>query len=170
VEWPALGATVAVALVGAVCGRLLRLPSPYFLGVLVVGMAAHLGFGVAFDLPPLLLVATYALIGWSIGLSFNREIVRHAARALPQVAGSVLVLLVFCAGVGFVLSRLAGIDFLTAYLATSPGGMDSVAIIAAASSSVDLSFVMAMQMARFLFVLLFGPMIARLLVKTTRND
>jgi uncharacterized membrane protein AbrB (regulator of aidB expression) len=34
---------------------------------------------------------------------------------------------------------------LTAYLATSPGGMDSVAIIAAAAQHVDISFVMALQ-------------------------
>ena len=51
------------------------------------------------------------------------------------------------------MSRTLGIDPLTAYLATSPGGMDSVAIIAAASDRVDISFVMALQTARFLIVL-----------------
>ena len=66
-------------------------------------------------------------------------------------------------------SRALGIDPLTAYLATSPGGMDSVAIIAAASDSVDLSFVMALQAARFLFVLIFGPSIARLVARTVRE-
>ena len=170
VEWPALGATVAVSLAGAVGGRLLRLPSPYFLGVMILAVVMHLGFDVAFQLPPLLLMLAYALIGWSIGLNFNREVVRHAARALPQVAGSIIVLLLFCAGIGYALSRLLGIDFLTALLATSPGGMDAVAIIAAASSSVNVSFIMAMQMARFLFVLLFGPMIARALARTTRGE
>ena len=58
-----------------------------------------------------------------------------------------------------------GVDPLTAYLATSPGGMDSVAIIAAASDSVDISFVMALQTARFLFVLVLGPPIARLIAR-----
>lgn len=168
-EWPAFAATVGVALVGAVCGRALRLPSPWFLGTMILGVALHLGLGVAFQLPPWLLMAAYALIGWSIGLNFTREIVRHAARALPQVVGSILLLLLFCAGIGFLLSELLGIDFLTAYLATSPGGMDAIAIIAAASANVNMSFVMAMQMARFLFVLLFGPMIARLLAGRTRG-
>ena len=53
-----------------------------------------------------------------------------------------------------------GVDFLTAYLATSPGGADSVAIIAA-SSNVDMSFVMAMQTMRFFMVLFTGPATAR---------
>jgi uncharacterized membrane protein AbrB (regulator of aidB expression) len=39
--------------------------------------------------------------------------------------------------------------------------MDSVAIIAA-SSKVDISFVMALQTARFVIVLLIGPRLARL--------
>ena len=46
---------------------------------------------------------------------------------------------------------------LTAYLAMSPGGADTVAIIAS-STQVDVAFVMAMQTARLLFVLLItGP-------------
>ena len=67
------------------------------------------------------------------------------------------------------LSHELGIDPLTAYLATSPGGMDSVAIIAAASDSVDISFVMALQSARFLIVLLLGPSLARLVTRWLRE-
>ncbi len=58
------------------------------------------------------------------------------------------------------LHRLTGVDALTAYLATSPGGADSVAVIAAATK-VDVPFVMAMQVARFLLVIAIGPTTAR---------
>jgi uncharacterized protein len=81
---------------------------------------------------------------------------------------SILALMAFCGGLAWLLHRHLGIDPLTAYLATSPGGMDSVAIIAAASDSVNLSFVMALQMARFLFVLLFGPALARLVARSVK--
>jgi uncharacterized membrane protein AbrB (regulator of aidB expression) len=56
------------------------------------------------------------------------------------------------------------IDPLTAYLATSPGGVDSVAIIAA-STKVDVSFVMGLQTIRLLFVLLVGPFLSRFVAK-----
>jgi hypothetical protein len=46
--------------------------------------------------------------------------------------------------------RLAHVDALTAYLATSPGGLDSVAIIAASTPRVDLPFVLALQSVRLL--------------------
>jgi len=82
------------------------------------------------------------------------------AKALPRVLICTLALVLFCAGIGALLVVFAGVDPLTAYLATSPGGADSVAIIAA-SSKVDASFVMAMQMARLLAVLALGPAMAR---------
>ena len=153
---------------GMAAGRLLRLPTPNFFGAMVVGFAAHLGLGLPFQLPPWLLAGSYVVIGWTIGLNFNREIVAHAVRALPKLVASIAALMAFCAGLGYLIHRLLGVDPLTAYLATSPGGMDSVAIIAAASQNVNLSFVMALQMARFLFVLAFGAPIARLVARTIK--
>lgn len=159
------GATLSVALAGGMAGKLLRLPSPFFLGSMIVGIAVHLGLGMEFQLPPPLLAASYAVIGWRIGLSFTRPVLAAAARALPQVAASILVLMSVCGLIAFALHKATGLDPLTAYLATSPGGMDSVAIIAAASGQVNLSFVMALQTARFLVVLLLGPAIARLVAR-----
>jgi len=167
--WPTFGLTLLVAAAGSVAGVLLRLPSPHFLGALILGVALHLGLGVEFQLPPWLLLAAYAFIGWNIGLNFTRPIVRHALRALPQIIGSIIILIAFCAAIALLLSRTLGMDLLTAYLAMSPGGMDSVAIIAAASSGVNMSFIMAMQLARFLFVLLAGPAIARLVARAVRE-
>ena len=97
------------------------------------------------QLPPWLLAVSYAMVGWSIGLNFTRPILRHATRALPQIIASIVALIAFCGGLAFMIGHVLGIDPLTAYLATSPGGMDSVAIIAAAAQNVDISFVMALQ-------------------------
>ena len=165
IEWPAFGATIAVGAAGLAIARLARIPAGTFLWPMILGAALHLGGHVNLQLPPWLLAVSYAVIGWWIGLNFTRPILLHAARALPQIIASIVVLVIFCAATGFAVSRMLGIDPLTAYLATSPGGMDSVAIIAAASNRVDLSFVMALQMARFLLVLIVGPPLARLLAR-----
>jgi uncharacterized protein len=162
-------ATLGVALAGSLIGKLLRLPSPFFLGTFIFGTAIHLGLGVTMQLPPWLLAVSYALIGWSIGLNFTRPILRHATRALPQIIGSIIALIAFCGGLGFMISHVLGVDPLTAYLATSPGGMDSVAIIAAAAQHVDISFIMALQSARFMIVLLVGPSVARLVARSVKE-
>jgi uncharacterized protein len=121
------------------------------------------------ELPHWLLAVTYAFVGWRIGLRFTRPLLAHALRALPRILMCTLALIVACAGIGAMFVVLAGVDPLTAYLATSPGGADSVAIIAA-SSNVDVRFVMSMQMIRFVVVLIVGPMASRFLARRIEAD
>ncbi|QDZ00694.1 AbrB family transcriptional regulator [Nitratireductor mangrovi] len=161
--WPDFPATLAIALVGAFGGKALRLPGGALLTPILLGAALQLSGLVALQLPEWLLALSYTIVGWTIGLKFTRPILVHAARALPQVVLAILLLIAFCAAIGAVMAPVLGVDPLTAFLATSPGGMDSIAIIAAASRDVDLSFVMTLQMARFVIVLLFGPPLARLI-------
>jgi len=161
-DWAGLAATVAVGAGGVALGRLVRLPAADFLGPTILGVAVATSGVAALALPPSLLAAANATIGVLVGLRFTRATLDHVRRALPRVVLSILALMAFCGGLAVLLTRYAGVDPLTAYLATSPGGMDSVAIIAAASGHVDLTFVMTLQMLRFLIVLLFGPSLARL--------
>jgi membrane AbrB-like protein len=67
----------------------------------------------------------------------------------------------------WMLTRVLKVDLLTAYLATSPGGLDTVAIIAA-GSKVDMAFVMAMQTLRLFTILFTGPAIARFISRFAR--
>lgn len=166
IEFNAFAITLATAMVGGAFGRLVRLPAPFFLGGMLAGAVVHLGGGLTLELPPWLMGGAYMMVGWTIGLKFDRALLRTAFKALPQVVISIVALMAFCGALAWFLHVEWGIDPLTAYLATSPGGMDSVAIIAAAASqNVNLSFIMAVQMARFLFVLLAGPPISRMVAR-----
>lgn len=160
VNWLALGQTLAVAGIGAVLGRVLRVPAGALLGALCLGVVLQGAGLLTIELPPWLLAICYALLGWTIGLRFTRAIIAHAGRAMPRVVAAQLTLIAFCAGIAVLLVVFMDIDPLTAYLATSPGGADTVAIIAA-SSNVDVPFVMAMQASRMIVVMLAGPALTR---------
>ncbi|HMH27879.1 MAG TPA: AbrB family transcriptional regulator [Steroidobacteraceae bacterium] len=160
--------TVALAVFGSIAGAKSRLPAGALLVPLFAGVALSCTGVMTITLPPWLMAACYALIGWSIGLRFSREIVMYAGRVFPKIAASTLTLIALCGGLAVLLHLLVGTDPLTAYLATSPGGADSVAIIAA-SSHVDVPFVMAMQVARFILVLVVGPALARAVVRWTKD-
>jgi membrane AbrB-like protein len=82
--------------------------------------------------------------------------------------GMILLMIALSGGIAVLLHIGAGIDPLTAYLATSPGGMDSLAIIAAASGA-DMGFVMAIQTSRLVIVLITGPPLARLATRHIRK-
>ncbi len=162
---PFLG-TLALAFGGAVVGFKSRMPAGPLLLPLFIGAPLSAAHILTITLPPWLLAICYALVGWSIGLRFTREIVVYAAKQLPRILASIFTLIAMCGALGFALHEAAGTDALTAYLATSPGGADAVAIIAA-SSPVDVPFVMAMQIGRLLIVILIGPSLARTIARRT---
>lgn len=155
-----LALTLLLAFGGALLARRLRIPAGPLVLPLVLGTALQANGQLVIELPPVLLMLAYALIGCSIGLRFSRAILQHAWRTMPQVLGAITVLIMVGAAIAAGLFALADIDPLTAYLATSPGGADSVAVIAA-TSAVDAGFVMSMQLARFLMVLVFGPQVSK---------
>ncbi len=159
-HWLSFGETVAIGLIGGIVGRLSRIPGGVVLVPMFAGASLHGTNLVTIELPPWLLAMSYAFLGWNIGLGFTRDILGHAVRVLPQVTLAIIALMLICGGLALVLVETVGVDPLTAYLATSPGGMDSVAIIAA-STKVDVPFVLALQIVRFMVVLLIGPFISR---------
>ena len=164
VDLAGLAETLALAAAGLFIALRLRIAAGALLVPMFAGIALQGAGWIRIELPWPLLFACYALIGWSIGLRFTRDIIGHAAALLPRVVASIAALIVACGGLAFLLARFAHVDALTAYLATSPGGADTVAIIASASP-VDVPFVMAMQSARFLVVAFFGPAIARFIAR-----
>ena len=160
----AFSETLALAVGGAWVALRFRIPAGGLLVPMFAGVALQDTGLLAIELPRWLLAGCYALVGWSIGLRFTPAILGHAARLLPRVVASICTLIVLCSGLAWLLVRFAGIDPLTAYLATSPGGADTVAIIAS-SSPVDVPFVMAMQSARFVVVAFCGPALARFVAR-----
>jgi uncharacterized protein len=160
VDLPNLTATAAIALVGGVLGLATRIPAGVLLGPLALGAALNVLGWVRIELPPVVLVASYALIGWNTGLRFTRDVLAAAARALLRSVGATVLLMAFCGLLAWLLVVLLHVDPLTAYLATSPGGVDAAAIIAA-STHVDTPFVMALQTVRMIMLLVIGPPVAR---------
>lgn len=153
-------ATLALATVGPLLAHKLQIRSGAFLIPLAAGLfLTHTGW-LVIELPPWLLLLSYAVVGWSVGLRFTRPLLLHATKAFPRVLACMLTLIVLCGVLAGVLVVAAGVDPLTAYLATSPGGADSVAIIAA-SSKVDVPFVLAMQTTRLVAVMVLAPAITR---------
>jgi uncharacterized protein len=155
-----LAVTAAVAVVGGGLGLVSRIPAGVLLGPLALGAVLNVLGWVTIELPPVVLIASYAVIGWNTGLRFTRDVLAAAARALPQTLGATAILMAFCGLLAWMLVVLLHIDPLTAYLATSPGGVDAAAIIAA-STKVDTPFVMALQTLRVIVVLAIGPRVAR---------
>jgi membrane AbrB-like protein len=152
--------TLAIAAASAGFARLIRLPAGVLVGPMIVGGALHAFHIADLVLPVWVLAVAYALLGWYIGLRFTRGALLHALRILPQMLLSTLALIAVCGVSAFALTLVFKTDPLSAFLATSPGGLDSIAIIALGTSA-NLPFVLAAQTLRLFIVILTGPAIAR---------
>lgn len=156
-------------IVFALCiiGAMTWLASRYrIIGIALLGTAAIVGaitLSGLFELTmsSALLVGAYWVVGWYVGLSLDKETLSRLGGLAGPVFLSTLVLLAFCGGIAWLLVILFGVAPNTAFLATIPGGLDAVAIIAA-TTGADIGFVMLFQTVRFLFVVLIGiPLISR---------
>ncbi len=156
IHWLAFAITLALILAGMIVGGKSRLPAGILLLPMIIGGVLNASGLVHIELPQWLLVVAYACLGWGVGMRFTPDVIAHAARVFPQTILSIILMILACAGLAFILVAALHVDPLTAYLAISPGGMDSIAIIAA-TSQVDVPFVMSLQMVRLLLVLALGP-------------
>jgi membrane AbrB-like protein len=160
-----LGALV-LCVAGGFLAKVLKFPAGVFLIPGLAGAALLATGWFHLQVPPVLAALAYAVVGWTIGLSFTRPTLLHSARALPRIVGSALALIAVCAASGLLVSLACKVDLLTGYLATSPGGVDSILIIAA-STPVDLPFILSAQVVRIILVLLLGPYAVGFLARHT---
>ena len=156
--------TVFVAALGAWAGTRLRLPAGALLGPLVLGVAVEELGVVRLAWPPGVPQTAFLILGLWVGLTFDRASVERAGRLFPVVVASSVGLVVACAGLGWTLAALTDIDSLTAYLATTPGGIDSVAVMALGSGA-DAPLVLAVQTIRLLAVILAGALLEKLAMR-----
>ncbi len=158
--WLVYGVTALIAALGAWVGTRLRLPAGAMLGPLILGVALEEVGVLHLTWPPGVPQAAFLVLGVYVGLLFDRASIGRAGRLFPFVLASTVGLVVACAGLGWALTALTRIDGLTAYLATTPGGIDSVAIMALGSGA-DAPLVLAVQMLRLFAVVLAGSLLGR---------
>jgi membrane AbrB-like protein len=158
--WLVYALTVLAAMLGAWTGTRLRLPAGALMGPLVFGVALEMLGVMRLAWPPGVPQTAFLVLGLWAGLLFDRASVKSVGRLFPFVLASAAGLTVACAGLGWALTVITPIDGLTAYLATTPGGIDSVAVIAL-ESGADAPLVLAVQMLRLFAVILAGSLLGR---------
>jgi membrane AbrB-like protein len=165
-----LAQSAFLVILGVAAAKLTRFRPAIFLVPGIVGACLIAGGWLHPEVPPYIAAPAYAVIGLNIGLSFTPETLRACARQLPRIVIAVLALVALCAASGALIGWIFHVDPMTAYLATTPGGLDAVLIVAT-STHADVSFVIAAQMFRLLVVLVAGPfavsLVARAAIRRT---
>jgi uncharacterized protein len=161
IDWVA---TIALAVVGVVVARGIRMPAATLLGPMILSGAVTLAsIGDGFVVPPVLRETAFAVIGLRIGLRFTVATVRTVGRLLVPVTLCILGLLVACFGLAVALELSTPASLLDAYLATTPGGLYAVLAVAFGAGA-NTTFIIAVQGLRVLVMVLLAPVMVRWLI------
>jgi len=165
VNWWMFPVVAAVAFGGFHVGKLLRLPSPGVFGPLLLTVIAGLILPEAWTMQPPEFFRIYAFlaIGWMCGGGLSLPALRLFARQLPATMAFIVALSAACALLAWPLTAWLDITYFEAYLATSPGAIETALALSAEGGAGPV--VVAIQLIRLLGVLLIAgwlPQILRL--------
>jgi uncharacterized protein len=160
--------TPVVAILGVWIGRLIHLPTSNLLGPLLLGLLISALNIFHLVWPIWIPWIAYVLMGFYVGLLFDRESLIQTKRLLPLLIANSIVLITLCALISLIFDWFTGASLLSGYLATSPGGGDSIAIIALGSNA-DVLLVFSVQIFRLLIIVFTGPFLIKTILHLTRK-
>lgn len=150
-----------VALVGAIIGRIIHLPTATMLGPLLATIAFILISGERAPLVPIHAINIAQIcVGSYIGCGINLRQLKEYRGMGPVLVGGVLFVLIVSMGMGLLISQLTSASLATTFLATAPGGLAEMGITALVVGA-DTSTMTAYQLTRLLFIMLVFPYIAK---------
>ncbi|SDD42353.1 hypothetical protein SAMN02799630_03477 [Paenibacillus sp. UNCCL117] len=159
---PWLKALLALAAASAAAwgASLLRMPTPWFLGpILLIALLTVSGWNPP-QLPHMVGLAAQWSLGVFLGTGIRLQSLTSWKRLLPFSLGGGLAVVAFCLLLAFGFSLFHPIGLGTAFLAAAPGGMTEMGVTATLIQA-DVSMVVAYQMFRILFVLFLVPYLIR---------
>lgn len=166
---PAVAAcfALAVAVMTWLAPRL-RLPTPYMLGPLIAVASLSVAGLQAPPLPQFAIVIAQILVGAHMGATTRLSSLSNWKKLLPYSLLSGVGIVLFSLLIGRFLKLWLPVSFVTAFLATAPGGMTEMGLTGAAVHA-DLTVIVSYQMFRILFILFVVPPLLKCWLKWRRR-
>ncbi|GAK41198.1 hypothetical protein TCA2_3689 [Paenibacillus sp. TCA20] len=159
--------TLLTALLGGWVFALLHIPLSWLLGPMVFVLIGSSKWAAQFEWNASLRNTGMIIVAYTMGLSFTLSAIKEITRHLPTMLLMTVLLLLLCAGMAVILSRLTRTDFLTMLMGSIPGGLSQVVTLAEETKGVNVTIVTVMQVIRLFTIiisvpaLLFSPIIGQ---------
>lgn len=156
---------LVAAFFGGLLFSLIGTPVPWLLGPIMATMVASRFKKIQLRWSPLVRNTGLMIIGYSFGLDLTKKALIEIGEKLPSMLSLTVVLILFCAGIAYLVSKLTGVDYPTVLTGSIPGGLSQMILFAEEHKGIDLTTVSFLQVARLLmivftvpFIMLIGPL------------
>lgn len=147
---------VIALILGNIVGKLIKLPSPTFLGPFIAVLIVKLSSDFDPNPPDIVAGVAQVLIGCGIGTGFAKVEARTVASILGHGAAAGFGMIVLAMLFALALTRLSPFEFPALALAFAPGGMAEMTLVGFALG-LDVAFVIGHQLGRFLLIMAYAP-------------
>lgn len=144
----------------ALLAERLKVPGGLIIGPMVVNAVLHGGGYVQGNIPAVLLLASFVVLGAFTGTRFVGTTAAMIRKLLLDSIGAFVVALIVCVAFALLAAWLAGEDAAKTIVAFAPGGLEAMTILAFLIG-LDPAFVGAHHLARFLLIAMLLPFVAR---------
>lgn len=149
--------TLIIAITGGVIAYLIHIPIPWLLGSMTAVLIAS-SFGLKLYWPSAIRDIAIIIVGYSIGLSFTKEAIMFILSQLPAIFLSTIVVICFCVGLAFVISKITKLHFPSVLIGSIPGGLSQMLLLGEEIKNINLSIVTFLQVSRLILIIIFVPL------------
>ncbi|KZE66460.1 AbrB family transcriptional regulator [Fictibacillus phosphorivorans] len=149
--------TLISACIGGLVFTLMNWPIPWLLGSMTAVLVVNQLGWTKLYWPIALRNTGLIIVGYSIGLTFTKQSLHLMISQLPSMAFMTILLLIICAGMAFIISRLTSINFPTALTSSIPGGLSQIITFAEETKGIDITTVTFFQVTRLIVIIFAVP-------------
>ncbi len=152
---------LAIGLIGGLIAINLHIPAGFMIGAMVTVGISRLVFLNLGTAPRIYGEIGKILVGTFIGATFDRQVLAQLGSLLLPTAVAMLALIAMGLALGWVLSKIAGLDVPTALFSLTPGGLPEMTAVAQ-EVGADSRVVVTLQFLRLVSVVILVPLLLRL--------
>lgn len=150
--------TFIIATIGGLISSFIQLPIPWMLGpMLAVFIGSNMGLKLY--LPVGIRDMALMIVGYSIGLSFTKEAMSVVALHLPSIFIMTVLIILFCFGMAFFISKIFRLDYPSVLIGSIPGGLSQMILLSEEIKDINISIVTFFQVSRLMMIVIFIPIL-----------
>ncbi len=151
---------LTVALIAALLGNEVNLPTPFLMGPILAGAALSLAGVSCPSLPTWLTILCQIAVGAYMGVKIELASLSNWRILTTYTLLGVAAVIAASLGIAFMLSNYYGYSNVTTFLSMAPGGIAEMSVTGIALGA-DLSVIASYQIFRLFFILLLTPLLFR---------
>ncbi|GGJ82157.1 membrane protein [Lentibacillus kapialis] len=158
-KWLAFAEAIVVALVGVAVFSVMNIPLPWLIGSLAAVAAWSITTQRKLYWPFTFRKIAMVLLGYLIGTSFTKNTLIEMGNHIPSMIVITVLTVIFSLMLGFLFSKLTGLDLSSCMIGSIPGGLSQIMVLLDEIKGLNQTVIMFLQSMRVMVIVIVVPMV-----------